>query len=500
MSQIVVSHLTFSYPTSPIDVLTEVSLSLSVGWYGIVGPNGSGKTTLLRILAGELAVDPASLSRIPSDLATRYCPQRVSELNSSIRSFAASNDRNARRLFGKLALTPADLARWPSLSPGERKRWQVAAALADAPGLLLLDEPTNHLDSEAKQLLFDMLNQYRGIGILVSHDRLLLDSLTTGTIKIRAGGLVCLYTGNYSVAREQWEMDEKQKREQRERLQAERRKLKRRLDTARRSREKAESGKSTAKRMKGMRDSDARSMGAKGRVAAAEQKLGREVEVLRRKLGDAENKVDRVRVEKEIGRPVFVLEDAAPTPNLVTLRREEISRAGRILIRDLDVIIRRDSRIHLKGANGSGKTTLIQELLKSSRLPEQRMLYLPQELSNRRIEDNRHKVDAMPGSEKGRLLQIVAALGVPPERMIASDRPSPGEARKLALAMGLSRQAWLLMLDEPTNHLDLPSIERLEQALTQYSCALLIVSHDERFTDSVTRETWTIEQQRLVKS
>jgi len=101
---------------------------------------------------------------------------------------------------------------------------------------------------------------------------------------------------------------------------------------------------------------------------------------------------------------------------------------------------------------------------------------------------------------KGRLLQIVAALGVPPERLMASEQPSPGEARKLTLAMGLSRQAWLLMLDEPTNHLDLPSIERLEAALTQYSSALLIVSHDDRFAGALTRESWRIESGKLVKS
>lgn len=80
---------------------------------------------------------------------------------------------------------------------------------------------------------------------------------------------------------------------------------------------------------------------------------------------------------------------------------------------------------------------------------------------------------------------MVALLGVDPEILLASRNPSPGEARKLAIALGLGRAAWLVILDEPTNHFDLPSIERLERALTSYPGALLVVSHDEEFAGSL---------------
>jgi ATPase subunit of ABC transporter with duplicated ATPase domains len=427
----------------------------------------------------------------------RYCPQRVDELTPAIRVFASGCDGHTLGLFGRLQLSSAGLERWDSLSPGERKRWQVAAALAESPELLLLDEPTNHLDDDARRLLFDALCRYRGIGVLVSHDRDLLDALTQTTIRIVAPGDVTQYSGNYTAARDRWRNEEERTKAAREKLRAEQRKLKRRLDDARRSRAKAESDKSAATRLKGIRDSDARSMAAKGRVAKAEQSLGRSVSVLRDKLDRVEKTVVSTRVEKEKGRSVFVLEEPAPKRDLIWLERETLGVAARVLLRDLRVTIRRDSRIRLMGPNGSGKTTLIQELLRESRLPKDRVLYLPQEQTGRQAESILREVELLPGDVKGRLLQIVAALGVTPERLMASDRPSPGEARKLRLAIGLSKQAWLLLLDEPTNHLDLPSVERLEEALADYSGALLLVSHEDRFADALTDERWTIAEQRL---
>ena len=191
------SGLCFSYNDS-ISTLTDVNLTLATGWTGIVGPNGAGKTTLLRLIAGELEPAAGQVNLDPRRGAIRVCPQTVEAMTSEIAAFSSAIDGVARRIHGELRLDSAALSRWPTLSPGERKRWQVGAALGAEPAVLMLDEPTDHLDVEARELLIAGLERFRGVGIIVSHDRALLDRITGYTVRVHEG-TARSWRGGYST-------------------------------------------------------------------------------------------------------------------------------------------------------------------------------------------------------------------------------------------------------------------------------------------------------------
>jgi ATPase subunit of ABC transporter with duplicated ATPase domains len=143
-------------------------------WTGIVGPNGAGKTTLLKVAVGELAAQNGTVAR---DGLALYVAQRTDEPPEMFEDFIWAPD--AKLLKSRLRIGDDWTERWETLSHGERKRAQIAVALWREPAVLALDEPSNHIDADARELLVRALIDFGGIGLLVSHDRALLDELCT---------------------------------------------------------------------------------------------------------------------------------------------------------------------------------------------------------------------------------------------------------------------------------------------------------------------------------
>jgi len=495
MPSLRVRGLSFGH-TDRVLLFSQVDFHLSPGWTGLVGSNGAGKTTLLRLLSGEIEPDEGQIRHEPSGAKVVLCPQLVEIADGAIEIFAHSDSGLAMRLRGELRLDSSMLTRWETLSPGERKRWQIGSALFEEPDVLLLDEPTNHLDAEARELLIGALVRFNGIGLVVSHDRDLLEALTTQTLRIHLGQ-TRLWPGSYEQARAEWEREEGAIISQREKLKNEEKKQKRKLDRARREQEKASANKSARRRMKDLNDSDARSIGAANKADWAQASFGKKVSAYRHKEEAAAKALDEVHVEKTLGRSVFVNWQRPPTRILAALDADEVRAGNEAILFDVRLTLGREARIRVRGPNGAGKSTLIRALLADLRVPSDRVLYVPQELTLDESTATLRAIQSLTKDERGRVLSIVAALGVEPDRLLASSTPSPGEARKAKIALGLGRHAWALVLDEPTNHLDLPSIERLEAALESYPGALVLVTHDSAFGERCTTTTWTVGDGRV---
>lgn len=469
----------------------DLTLRLDPGVYGVVGENGCGKTTLLRLASGELSPDRGAVSVEPRGALVVVCPQTVDDLGEDVRAFAEDMHGEALALRDVLGLDAEMVHRWDTLSPGERRRFQLAAALHRRPDVLLCDEPTNHLDRDARGRMTRALGSFRGVALVVSHDRALLDEMSTGTLRVHHGR-VTAYDLPYSRARAAWESEARARETERIEKKEALSEARGRLREAESRRAGADRMRIAGRRMKDRHDSDAKDGLANFRVASAEKRLGRLVGARKTEVARAADAIPAFEGTRQLGRSVFVGYEPPQRAQLLCLGGADVVAGATPILRAARVTVGPHARVHIAGPNGAGKSTLVRALVEASTLPAGRLLYLPQEMTrdeaNRLLED----VRALPPEDRGRTLSLVAALGVDPDRLLASRAPSPGEARKLAMALGLGLRAWIAVLDEPTNHLDLPSIERLEAALAAFPGALVVVSHDDRFAARLTNERWSL--------
>jgi len=492
MSQLQFVSVDFTYPNLAEPLISNLSFVAPVGWTGVVGPNGVGKTTVLSLATGILQADSGSIVGPGSFVR---CAQRTDEAPADLSDLLSYPDASAGRLASLLGLNGDWPYRWDSLSHGERKRAQIATALWKSPEMLVIDEPTNHVDRQARLQLAAALETYGGIGLIVSHDRDLLDRICSQCLFLRGVDDAVMRPGGVSDGLREEERERVEQTRVYEKLRESHRRLER--EAQRRLHEASTQDRKRSKRGLRWKDSDARQKIDTAIVSGADGKAGRLYKQLDGRRQQSAQVLENARrpVEHRLGISVQGTRS----------RRDTIiyQEAGFILLPDgreihyPDLVVRPEDRIVLQGPNGAGKTTLIESLLGSNPHADSSILCIPQEVSAASASDLMDAVRKLDHEPLGRVISTVSRLGSDPQKILETSLPSPGETRKLMLALGLEQEPSLVVMDEPTNHLDLRSIECLEAALAEYPGALLFVSHDDVFVRALARKSWTFERDKI---
>jgi macrolide transport system ATP-binding/permease protein len=484
-------NVSFSYPGMTHPLLEGLQVHFPRGWTGIVGANGAGKSTLLKLAIGELA--PQS-GRIHPPASAIYASQHTDHPPAGWRAFLEADAAEADDLRRRLGVRDEWADRWDTLSHGERKRAQIAVALWAHADVLALDEPTNHIDADARRLLIDALRRFRGVGLLVSHDREMIDGLCGQCLFIDPPD-ASLRPGGVTAGLDQQRLEQASARARDDDVKHDAQRLRVAAQRRREEGERVAMRTQAAKAKKPpMHDHDGRAKRQLAKLTGKDDWAAKQSAQIGKRASKVEGQRGAIAVKKQYEMGFWLEGSARSSRNYILwVPAGEIPLGGGRRLVFPELRIDATDRVALTGANGLGKSTLVRHLLQQVNVPAANVINLPQEISAAESRRILEEVVGLPKEALGRVMTSVSRLGSRPQRLLESEQPSPGEIRKILLALGVVRGPHLIVMDEPTNHMDLPSITCLEEALSECPCAMLLVSHDLRFLGALATRRWHLE-------
>jgi ATP-binding cassette subfamily F protein uup len=501
------AHLAYGH----VPLLDGASFNLDPGErVGLIGRNGAGKSSLLKTVAGENKLDDGII-RIENGAKMAFVSQEpIFDMEQTVYEAVAEGLGAVRQVlvdYHAALLTlddteesltrlmdlqheleaqdgwrldsliasimshldlPAD-TKIGALSGGWKKRVALARALVSEPQLLLLDEPTNHLDVSAIEWLEELLKNFAGSVLFITHDRRFLDNISTRIIELDRGNLTS-FPGNFKA----YEVKKQELIEQEEFTN-------KKFD------------KALAQEEVWIRQ------GVKARRTRNEGRV-RRLEALRIERGERRERVGNVSFKV----------DAGDKSGKLVAELENVTKGynGRTLVNNYSTRLIRGDRIGLVGPNGAGKTTLLKMILGELQ-PDTGVVNLGTNLQvayfdqfREQLDENATVIDTISqgndfieiGNQRKHVIGYLEEFLFAPARARSPvSSLSGGERNRLLLARLFTRPANVLVLDEPTNDLDIDTLELLEELLSNYTGTVFLVSHDREFLDNVVTQVIAFE-------